>query len=132
MAKVDIETAENDYVKFTEILKLSELKQEKLKDEKEDIVQLIEFGYLQIGDEITYNLETPLEKGAELLEKIVFKNRRFTVKDIEKYTGGAKNDVELARRMLAALTGVNSGLLAGLDAEDFTKIGKISAFFLPR
>jgi len=132
MIKIDTETAERDYKKFVETLNLSDLKLAKLEEEKGALVQLIEYGYLEIGEEIVYNLEVPFAKGQEMVTTLIFKNRRFTLDEVDKYTAGSKSDIETSRRLLSALVCTNSALLKGLDSEDFVNLGKISAFFLPR
>lgn len=133
---MDIESAEADFKKFTELLNMSELKQSKLEEEKDDIIQLFMYGYLTIGSEnefiISYKLDNVIGPEGNVIKKVDFKKTRLTVAQVEKYTQGTKSDMEIARRMLGALTGINSKLFSGMDAEDFTNLGKLSAFFLPR
>jgi hypothetical protein len=134
--KIDRESAELEYSAFLERLNLSELKQSKLEEEKEGIIELIMFGYL-IADKdnkalIIYVLDNSIGGENSPIDEIKFNKARLTVAQVEKYTQGTKSDMEIARRMLSALTGVNSKLFSTMDAEDFTNLGKVSAFFLPR
>lgn len=135
-SKMDRESAELEYTAFVERLNLSELKQSKLEDEKEGIIELFMYGYLSADENndalIIYILDNAIGIDTNPIKEIKFNKARLTVAQVEKYTQGTKSDMEIARRMLSALTGVNSKLFSTMDAEDFTNLGKVSAFFLPR
>lgn len=135
-SKMDRESAELEYTAFVERLNLSELKQSKLEDEKEGIIELFMYGYLSADENndalIIYILDNAIGIDTNPINEIKFNKARLTVAQVEKYTQGTKSDMEIARRMLSALTGVNSKLFSTMDAEDFTNLGKVSAFFLPR
>lgn len=135
-SKIDRESAELEYTAFVERLNLSELKQSKLEDEKEGIIELFMYGYLSADENndalIIYILDNAIGIDTNPIKEIKFNKARLTVAQVEKYTQGTKSDMEIARRMLSALTGVNSKLFSTMDAEDFTNLGKVSAFFLPR
>lgn len=135
-SKMDRESAELEYTAFVERLNLSELKQSKLEDEKEGIIELFMYGYLSADENndalIIYILDNAIGIDTNPIKEIKFNKARLTVAQVEKYTQGTKSDMEIARRMLSALTEVNSKLFSTMDAEDFTNLGKVSAFFLPR
>ena len=134
MGKVDIEVAEQDFQRFVKALKVNELKLKKLEEEKEAVIELIEYGYAYVDEEgkITYKLIEPVtfESGKEAISELKFDLRRITVGEMEKNMTG-KNDIEKTRRMFGFLTKTNSGLFKGLK-DDFMNIANIAAFFLPR
>lgn len=135
MAKIDRETAEQDFNRFAQALNISERKLNKLGEEKEGVIELIEYGQLMVSNDgaAEFILAYPIDKGSEKMESLTFKPRRLTVREVEKFTNNAKGgDLEVARRLIGALVSENSALLGGLDSDDFTDLSKISAFFLPR
>ena len=135
MAKIDNETAVNDLNRFITALRVTDVKLEKLAEEKESVIKLIESGHISVSDEnsVTYQLIEKIEDDnkSTILDSVTFKPRRVRVDDIEKRMTG-KNDIEKTRNMFAFLTGVNSGLFSKLDGDDFINISSIAAFFLPR
>lgn len=134
MSKVDIEVAEHDFQRFVEALKINELKLKKLEEEKDAVIELIEYGYISVDEEgkITYKLIEPVEyeSGKEALSSLTFGLRRVTVGEMEKQMVG-KNDIEKTRRMFGYLTKQNSALFKKMG-DDFMNISHIAAFFLPR
>ena len=135
MSKVDIEVAEQDFQRFIDALKVNELKLKKLEEEKESVIELIEYGHACVEEDgkIIYKLIEPVTfevSGKEAISELKFGLRRITVGEMEKHMVG-KNDIEKTRRMFAYLTGTNSGLFKGLK-DDFMNVANIAAFFLPR
>ena len=132
--KVDIEIAEQDFQRFIEALKVNELKLKKLEEEKDAVIELIEYGHACVEEDgkIIYKLIEPVEfeSGKEAISELKFGLRRITVGEMEKNMIG-KNDIEKTRRMFAYLTKTNSGLFKGLK-DDFMNVANIAAFFLPR
>lgn len=134
MSKVDIEVAEQDFQVFVDALKINELKLKKLEDEKDSVIELIEYGYASVDEDgrITYKLVEPVtfESGNEALSELTFGLRRITVGEMEKQMVG-KNDIEKTRRMFGYLTKQNSALFKKMG-DDFMNVSNIAAFFLPR
>jgi len=134
MTKVAYEIAVLDFERFIESLKISELKLEKLQDEKDEIIKLISAGFIIIDESgrLIYKLQYPISNkdGEVVLSEMKFCSRRITVGEMEKKMVG-KNDIEKARKMVAYMTSTNSAFIEQMD-DDFVALGMISAFFLPR
>jgi hypothetical protein len=132
--KVTSEVAQEEANLFFASLNLSELKLSKMEEEKQSLVELIQYGFVVIDEDgkLTYLMQYPLknESGNVVLDKLVFVNRKITVGEMEKNLTG-KNDIEKARKILAYLTKTNSQFFSKMD-DDFVALGSISAFFLPR
>ncbi|MCJ7802757.1 MAG: hypothetical protein MUP82_10420 [Candidatus Marinimicrobia bacterium] len=132
--KVDSEVAEKDFQRFVEALNLSSVKLERLeKDEKTEVLRLIEHGALAIKDDgiaVLYPFDE-VKFGDEIITEIEFCSRRITVKELEKHSQG-KTDIEKTRRMFAFLIGKPSAFLERLSSDDFINFSQVAAFFLPR
>ena len=135
MVKVDNLTAVKDFNRFVDILRVNAVKLEKLIDEKDAILSLIESGDITIDESgtLVYKLIEPIKNdaGDVILSTISFKSRRVRVEDIEKRMTG-KNDIEKTRNMFAFLSGENTGHFSKMDGDDFVNISNVAAFFLPR
>jgi len=129
--KVSKDVATQDFKRFTDGLKISDKKLSKLQDEKDQFIELIQFGNIIIKDDLSvvYKLDIPLDDAN--ISELIFECKRVKVSDIEKRMTG-KTDMEKSRNMMSFLTGQNSSLLGEIDADDFISLSSIASFFLPR
>lgn len=128
MPVLSLELAELEVHKWMEAKKVRESVKTANKDNIEQLVEGFADGLLSLNEEtneITQELQFPIDG----LKKLVFKPR-LSVSERTKYTSRAKSDIDsqiVAR--LAALSGQNSALIAGMDTDDLAVSRSLTSFF---
>ena len=137
---VSKEQAEKEFQLFVEEMNIKERKlrtlteiDEQGKSNKTDFIEGIETGNITVDESgfVSVNLDYPIQQGDKIIEKITFKKRRITVEDMNKHVRG-KTDTQKAISLTAWLTNCLPTEIERLDGDDFSMLGTVSAFFLPR
>jgi len=135
MSKVDRKTAEADLESFMTAFKLDTYKRSILKGVIEKCTVFIMDGLLVVNDNhLEYTLLESIESsdGKEtIVEKLIFKNRRLRVDEIDKIDKGESVDTEKMYKMISLMTGVNPLYIPKMTGDDLAYAGVIASFFTP-
>lgn len=131
--KVSREIAAADVKRWLDAKKVTERKRESFKDQLEAMEDYVMEGILTIDENeiIRHELIHPLESDGETtLTNLTYKNR-LKVSEITAHTKSVKGSDTDGRIMayVSALTGTATGIIKGLDSDDYSVAQNIVVFF---
>lgn len=133
MNKISKEVAVIELDRFMETFRLDSIKKEKLKETIDLCVRFISEGMLIVTDDghLEYLLLDPIidDSGKELYDKLVIKNRRIKVEDLEKLNTGT--DIDKTKKLISIMANIAPSFVSKISADDLMYFSEISAFFLP-
>jgi hypothetical protein len=133
MVKINHETAALDIGRFLEKFRLDPIKRVRIANTIDSCIKLVEEGMLIVTEDgrLEYPLLEPIvdDAGNVKLDKLVFKNRRIRIDEIEKLNAG--KDIDKIKALLSLMCSIEPAFAGKITADDLTYVNDIASFFMP-